>query len=343
MHEELSKWWKKDRFNIILTVGVGLLPFIIELGAAILNVSVDNFKVSDTYFKITIKSPANYLVQTIFIAVTLYVLISNRQKAYKDLSESKCQIKQYIARNGNIKIYGNDTLDQCYRVVNGTVKQFYIAWLIVWFLWLVYYLGNFLLKAYCSPMNAPIFSQTFDFLNSSAIFVIYLILTNVTVDMKKRLKNDNSFWYGLLAWVCVFTVWLALVCTAQTGHIDQEQIYHLASILLSIFSAISFVLVLGKINSNYLQIPRLFLFGLYTYSIIQAYIPFIEYEKFTCVRSFLDPAIAYITIVGKVFLMLTLCWIVNQKRLIFFVIHKSISIDEAPKWLNDLNKDTVSF
>lgn len=343
MREELYKWWRKDKLNIILTVSVGLLPIIMEWGIKFLNSPIRQgfFHILwSLYTGIKIDSSANYFIQTVFIIVTLYVLISNRRKAFADLSESECQIKQYIARNCNIKIY-KDTLDQCYAIVKGTVRQFYFVWLIVWFIWLIYYLGNLLLVKLCEPIQ--IYSQTFDFLNSSAMFVIYLILTNVTVNLKKRLKNDNSFWYGFFVWVAVLTIWIISICIAETGCIEAKEAYHFASILLSLFSSMSFVLVLGKINSNYLQIPRIFLFGLYTYAIIQAYVPFVEYEKYPEIMKFLSSTIAYVTIIGKICLMLTLCWIVNQKRLIFFVIHKSVSIDEAPKWLNDLNKEPVSF
>lgn len=340
--ENLKLWWHNEKFNIILTLFAGIFPLVIGWCIQYEDLIHEN----KDHLLFEIGPLMNYILQSIFILITLFVLIKNRAKTQKELSESEGQIKQYIAKNCNIKMFNDKTLNETYEVVDGTIKQFYGAWLVVWLLWLIYYIGNFILELSKASESQIIFSRIFDFLSSSVIFVVYFILNNVTVNRQRRLKSDNGFWYSTLAWVCIFTLWLVGVCieaTSPTYSTIYKNSEYLVSLLLSIFSAVSFVLVLGKINSNYLQIPRVFMFGLYVYAIIQAYVPFQNYPELGFASKILQLAIPYVTLTGKIFVMLTLCWIVNQKRFIFFVIHKSVSIEETPVLLNELNKEHVSF
>lgn len=94
------------------------------------------------------------------------------------------------------------------------------------------------------------------------------------------------------------------------------------------------------------------MWGLYFYAAIQAYTPLLESSYDTPFLSGVYDAhiikviiamLPYITLLGKVFLMLVLCWVVDYKRLIFFVIHRSVTIDQTPRLLNELNRNHVSF
>lgn len=41
--------------------------------------------------------------------------------------------------------------------------------------------------------------------------------------------------------------------------------------------------------------------------------------------------------------MLVLCWVVDYERLIFFVIHRGVTIEQTPRLLNELNRNHVFF
>lgn len=116
---------------------------------------------------------------------------------------------------------------------------------------------------------------------------------------------------------------------------------NIVSISLSIFSAGTFVLMLGKINSNYMRIPNAFLMIMYLYAIIQCYIPFKGSNELPL--QIFNVAVPYITLMGKVFVLLSLCWITYKKRLIFFVIHRSTAIDNIPRMLSELNQDLAEY
>jgi len=234
------------------------------------------------------------------------------------------------------------------------VRYFYIAWLVVWFLWLAYYLGNYFLAYQDNDDLKFGYRQIVNFMNSSAMFGVYNIIGNASISMEKRLNSFTSYWFSLFGWFILF------ICCIVGILIDVNNPYttiglraHSCVIVLNaMFSIITMVLVLGKLNSVYLQIPRLFMWGLYFYAAIQAYTPLLESSYDTpflsgvCDDLLVKVVIAmlpYITLLGKVFLMLVLCWVVDYKRLIFFVIHRSVTIDQTPRLLNELNRNHVSF
>lgn len=350
---EFKLWWREEKFSILLTLFAGILPLLVEwIFRWDGNTTAHCFRCCPSpdpgkhTFSFEITPQANYAIQSIFIFITSFVLIRNRAKTRSELSEHEEQIKQYMARNCRIKMYNCKTLSDAFKIVKGTIGQFYDAWLIVWILWFAYYFGCFLLYSNEATKSAIIFGQVFDFLSSSIMLVVYLILTTATVNVRQRKKNDDGLWYAALAWMCIFTLCLIGIYIEGTNSSDSiiyKNTTPLLSLMLSVFSAISFILVLGKMNSNFLRIPKVFLFGLYFYAIAQAYVPFDGCKELGIAGNVLQIAIPYITLIGKIFVMLTLCWIVAQKRLIFFVIHQSVSIEEAPILLNDLNKEIVKF
>lgn len=107
------------------------------------------------------------------------------------------------------------------------------------------------------------------------------------------------------------------------------------------------MLLLGKMNSSYLKVPSIFMLLLYVYAVTQLYVPFKDSDLWMTKNSWLDTflnyAIPYITLIGKIFLMLTICWIAVQRRFIFFVIHRSTTIDKIDDLISELNKENVSF
>ncbi len=90
-----------------------------------------------------------------------------------------------------------------------------------------------------------------------------------------------------------------------------------------------------------MRIPNAFLMIMYLYAIIQCYIPFKGSNELPL--QIFNVAVPYITLMGKVFVLLSLCWITYKKRLIFFVIHRSTAIDNIPRMLSELNQDLAEY
>jgi len=352
MFENLRLFFREQRANIIVTILGGLVPLLVN--GVISAISYDKpintitKTINDTSFG-EINPEENFVLQSIFILITLYVLIKVRRFVIGDLQSTEEQVKQYIKKNCGLKIFDQKiTINSAYQTVQGTVSQFFYAWLAVWLMWLIYYGGGLFISTHTSEnmeILLTIYQHIFDFLNSTALFAIYIILTSVTVNRKQRTDNDNIYLESMLVWVVLFIVFMAGVIIES---VNQDHL--LAKIMpfyVSTISTITFVLVLGKMNSTYLKVPPFFMLVLYIYAIIQLYIPF-NNERLVLIgcywfQPFIKISLPYITLLGKIVLMLTICWIAVQRRFLFFVIHRSTTIDRTDDLLSELNKENVSF
>ncbi len=345
MFKEFIHWFHKEKFQILLTIFSALIPVFFSLAIESLQFKSCCNKES-LYWNFTLKDTANYAIQSIFIFITLFVLIKNKRIAYADLRNDR-PIKQYLVKVCRLKIPYNKIIDEKFHVISEATMQFYRTWMFVWILWLAYYVGNLIFELASEPNDRimiaqAIYTQLFDFLNSTAMFVIYLVLTNVTVNIRQRTDNDESYWYGVITWIImlsIFIICVAFEICCGKGHFAFCR--YVTSLVLSLFSAISFMLVIGKLNSIYLQIPQLFLWALYLYGILQCYVPIslLKTGDIGCIGTCVKNIIPYVTLIGKVFLMLSLCWIVNHKRIIYYIIHQSLLIEDTPRMLKELNRE----
>lgn len=115
----------------------------------------------------------------------------------------------------------------------------------------------------------------------------------------------------------------------------------MVSFILSVYSALSFVLMLGKLNSFYLHIPRGLFYGLYCYAVAQMlHFLILDYETmrhleihivqvFPNLMNHLNLIFLYITLIGKMLLALTLSWMIFEARFICYIAQTSLEITEA--------------
>lgn len=372
MFENLFNFIKRQKANIIITMLGGLLPTVLNW----IKVFIDRSSTTRPWW--LIEPQQNYLFQSIFVLITLYVLIQVRRFVMQDLKNSEELIKDYIKKNCGIKIFNpKKTVNSAFRTVQETVSQFFYAWLAVWLMWLIYYGGGFLLsfssksiECFCCCNNCidtfcdlgctckqyvsgsslsnnktlmATYQYIFDFLNSTAIFAIYIILTNVTVNYKERVKSAYIYLEPILAWMVVFIIFIAGLL--MESYVPNHLFAKIMPFYVGVISTITLVLVLGKMNSTYLKVPRIFMFVLYIYALIQLYIPFKDLLVVdNCwFSTSIKIVLPYITLLGKIVLMLTICWIAVQRRFLFFVIHRSTTIDRTDELLSELNKENVSF
>ena len=84
---------------------------------------------------------SNYAVQTVFIGITLFVLIRTRHTTTEELDNSKGQIMLYILKNCSLKDYNNESKEKTYSNVKEMVRYFYIIsiWTIKIFRNTIYY------------------------------------------------------------------------------------------------------------------------------------------------------------------------------------------------------------
>lgn len=344
-------WWRNQWKDIVITVlpsGLGLLTVLLPvlfdhpsmLGGA------DGFK--EWHLGLF-----NAGLQTFFILVTLVVLIRCWNKVRSDAAQ-EMRIKRYLRIHCELRDEGEDALQIAYTVVTGTVRQFFLAWSAIWVLWLAYYSGEVIELMFshqwsvavcntCLSRNMMFYKNTLNFFSSAVLFVIYLVLSEATVMRKERRHTQPLFFHGLLLVMVLALLFFVPSMIAQCGTTDTyRQIVMILSILLSVFAAVTFTLILGKLNSTYLQIPRWMISGLYLYAIIQAYAPLstmcelysarINSQPLHILRLISD-TLPWITLFGKMLLMLMLIWISDRKRLVFYIIHQSLSLQDTPLML----------
>ncbi len=343
----MIEWFKREWRNILLTFFPALLGMFFSLLKALFNDKEHLGNILEDY-------KFGSAFQAFFIFITLFVLLNTQKQVFKNLSKVS-QLKTYLRRKCILRDENNENLTIAYEVVLETVKQFYYLWIAIWGLWFMYYCGDFILNVLESARNkcscdcgyigdnlifqkiSFTYKHFFDFLTSVLMYILYLILSEATVKRKERKKTNISEIIGGFLFLLLLGV-IVMCLEIYSYSIFAPYQYHrlnlVISIILSIFSAFSFVLILGKLNSNYLQIPRVFLYGLYIYAIIQIYHPFLEcYNDQT-----LNALFFYATLLGKVFLTLTLTWIVYNYRFIYFVIHKSLALTETPEKLKTFER-----
>lgn len=353
MIRDLVSWYKEDKYQIWWTVAGAVLSTLLALICENVSFfkSIFTGKLDEFIFRLT--PQVEYGIQSFFIIIAIFVILTNMWSTTKDL-KNKSHIIGYMIDNCNVKVFCREDNDRRYNVVRKTTLIFYYLWLVVWVLWLCYYLGNFLFSvAFPNAHNSnvvlarTIFSQIFDFLSSTAFLGIYLILTDITVDRKRRGGEATGLWTGGIVMIMLTVLFIvgliheSIYINLPSDSNDTTLPPNIVSISLSIFSAGTFVLMLGKINSNYMRIPNAFLMIMYLYAIIQCYIPFKGSNELPL--QIFNVALPYVTLMGKVFVLLSLCWITYKKRLIFFVIHRSTAIDNIPRMLSELNQDLAEY
>lgn len=194
------------------------------------------------------------------------------------------------------------------------------------------------------------FSTSLDFMSSAVLFFIYLLLNDVTVRRKERNIRGKSMLNGIIVMVIIALFFIvpslySLTLSGECYYIIQFWI----ALLLGFVSAITFTLLLGKLNSLYLQLPDILLYGLYIYAIAQTLMPLSLLCRFpqemSIIKSenigisqILYESFQTISLIGKMLLMLSILWITDKKRLVFYMIHRSLSLTSTPSALKTYNR-----
>ena len=183
------------------------------------------------------------------------------------------------------------------------------------------------------------------------MYCMYIILNNESIQRRMRPEiTDHSFERSIILLVILFFIVIifnfygTLLCKDLYGEYQ-----FIVSLCLAGFSTLSFILLLGRLNSNHLMIPNSLLYGLYLYAMIQLFAPFMDIEvemdgnegiinlyvePGNDVVNCLNPIFQYLTFTGKMILTITIIWIAKGYRLIYFVLYKSLSLEQTPIRMN---------
>lgn len=355
-------WLKDERISIISTIVCPVLSVLLSAGIPIGSYLLDTKDGKSNGFDyypqvITIL----YFLQLIFLIVSLYFILSNRTAILRLLNDKESLLIRYFQKECHIRNEEDSPLIDHFTVVRDTVKQFYYCWVIIWTLWILYYgiesIDRLLPDAtrFTGLQLHYAFKCVIDFSTSIVLFFLYLILNNVTVYRQKREEaNPNEVRYGfmfLMMCICIIGA-LFLYSFSVSDEAVAFGYMMVVSLALGTFATFVFVILLGKMNSFYLQIPIVLNLFVYFYAILQIFGPLTMladgHEYFTNETSdgtFLykfitlpnirfekiNIAFLMVSLFGKFCLTMVLYWIVYKFRFIYFVITKSLSLTETPE------------
>lgn len=373
--EDQAKWLSAEKVNIFITTLAA--PLLALLGTIIKTIIIQD--------KNSLKSIVQTMgtpwfinsMQLLTIVCTILVIYRLRRKILIT-REKKLRLFTYIQENCNLRDQSDDNIEKTLHVVQKTMTQFYYVWIMLWTVFFIYYgcslcfdIFNELNFKYCDNSKLVLlkngFDNFFDYLSSTIMLVLFIILNSVTVSLK-----DRRYRNGIVSSV-MFIVFFGCVILFPTLYsfslcrISYIKLQLIIAFIIGLYSAFAFVLVLGKLNTN-LQIPRFIFYWLYIYALIQTFqfllIQVPNFDNMSCYCSekigcyyhclfttnktnvctnkdcvicqlkdyirILNIFFQYVTLIGKVFLSLTLLWIVYESKFIFFVIQQSQAVTDLP-------------
>lgn len=295
-------------------------------------------------------------LQIILIFCTFWVML--RIHGWIMVNEKeKTWLKIYL-RRWSAKIDKSDeAIEHTTQSVCNTCNLFYFMWLVIWMLFLCYYVtclfyGFLFNRVYVADIfeyvqTKDLILNILNFASSAAMYSMYIMLNNITIHRRMRPdENKHKFERSIILQVILFFV---VVIASIYGSILDKNVYggyqFILSLCLAGFSTLAFVLLLGKLNSNYLMIPNPMLFGLYLYALAQIFGPFMNtyvelsgyvgaielyVEPNAIINDYLASVFHYVTFFGKMLLTFTIIWMAKEYRLMYFVLHKSLSLEQAP-------------
>ena len=362
MIKRIKQWIIRN--NIILIV---LIPIIVSIIGALGKIIIwlldpaEQKKSLIEGFRDIIVSP--YFIdgmQILLIFCTFAVLL--RIHGWILVNENEKEwLKIYLRKWSTKMDKSKEAIETTTRIVSFICNLFYSMWLVIWVLFLMYYSTNLIFEILFDSAQAcdtldyvqtrNFIRNILNFSSSAAMYCMYIILNNESIQRRMRPEiTDHSFERSIILLVILFFIVIifnfygTLLCKDLYGEYQ-----FIVSLCLAGFSTLSFILLLGRLNSNHLMIPNSLLYGLYLYAMIQLFAPFMDIEvemdgnegiinlyvePGNDVVNCLNPIFQYLTFTGKMILTITIIWIAKGYRLIYFVLYKSLSLEQTPIRMN---------
>lgn len=371
-----KQWWQDETWALVLTV---LCP-IIATSFTVLGYFKD-FKLLSPNWGLEEFTNLLYAFQTLFMGIVFFYIWGHKDKIVRRLLQKEDLIETYFKRECHIADEEDFPIEERFAAIRHSVARFYQGWMALWLVWL-FYNGVMLVMGVTGgkigsasyAYNMFVFRCIMEMVGSIILFYIYLVLNNVTISKEYRQDYSSAdFRLGaIFLSSCIITI-LALFIRAASIPTVQDAFVPmlLVSLALGLFSTFTFVLVLGKMNSYYLQIPIFLNIFVYMFAIAQVFAPLeliasgwdcikdgvavttIPYEAVGPDRSFrifdvqvsspvlddktclylekLNFYFLFFSMVGKLALALVLYWTVYKFRFIYFVITKNLALTETPE------------
>lgn len=288
-------WLRHERFSVGLTLFCALFPVFITKGLYnIFKAEDDPQTTLEWIYKIIYMHPfqvANILF--IFFALILLakinLLIDNDEEKAGKLFY---YVKDVFGENSTLAQYEPNDLFDRLRI---GIQQFYFSWIAVWTIWLALYIMKFVLCIYQEHLRQSVqmtvigygneqivrlgnlLENSLNLLNSCIILFIYFVITIATV-RAKALANTNlrsmciGFCFIVLLGIFYFAVDIFSLFSLNAT--DYNALQFKIRFLIGIVATISLIALLGRFNTNYLNIPQGLMMCMYLYAAVQMFYPY---------------------------------------------------------------------
>lgn len=371
-----KQWWQDETWALVLTV---LCP-IIATSFTVLGYFKD-FKLLSPNWGLEEFTNLLYAFQTLFMGIVFFYIWGHKDKIVRRLLQKEDLIETYFKRECHITDEEDFPIEERFAAIRHSVARFYQGWMALWLVWL-FYNGVMLVMGVTGgkigsasyAYNMFVFRCIMEMVGSIILFYIYLVLNNVTISKEYRQDySSTDFRLGaIFLSLCIIAILALFIRAASIPTMNEAFAPMLqVSLALGLFSTFTFVLVLGKMNSYYLQIPIFLNIFVYMFAIAQVFAPLeliasgwdcikdgvavttIPYEVVGPDRSYrifdvqvsspvlddktclylekLNFYFLFFSMVGKLALALVLYWTVYKFRFIYFVITKNLALTETPE------------
>jgi hypothetical protein len=343
-NSSLRKWIAKDKFTVGLSIICGFIPPLIGF---ILN------SVKSHSLDLNINLDIWIDVANIFFVFTTLMLLVNSNFLIDEMKKKRERLYEYVQREFDsdceLVTQGDDVLFQRMTI---SVKQFYYSWIMIWTIWLILYLGKFIISLYSISNIIPdemhrlseLIENLLNLANSFTMFFIYMVMTITTVKVSAVARNR-----GQLHVAVILLTFLGGGCFLFDLYsmylIDYDHIQFYIRLFIGTVATISFMAVLGRLNSSYLDIPQGIIMFLYLYASLQMLYPFI-YENSddengivsTVNVKYISALFYALSFLGKILLFMVIRWVMKENRFLFFIIRKANNMSESDDMLKTFNR-----
>lgn len=339
-NDSFSSWLKEQKYTSLLSIVCAFIPLFPSL------FNIKGIRLPDNTFWLN-------LANAIFVLATLIALISSKFLISKNEEEKEKRLCTYIKQQigTNCRLL-HDGEHYFFHRMEVSVKQFYYSWIVVWCIWLLMYIWK-LFQPWMQGFEITI--RTFYFienllnlLNSFAMFFIYMVITFSTVKTPADEGNCRQMHIGVICLIVVGALCIGADSIGLYMYNGYVNLQFTIRLVIGMIASLSMMVILGRLNSSYLDIPQWLILTLYVYAAIQMLYPLMfllnRPEAIDCCNWLLHlngiQLLFYsLTFVGKIFLFLLILWIIRRKRFLFFLIHKAHSLAESDEMLEIFNRE----
>lgn len=229
--------------------------------------------------------------------------------------------------------------------VNETIKLFTYGWASMWILWGCLYM--LLIFKSDNDSGFTLFQDLLNYLGTGAFVFMYVTLS------KSTSKGQYKKWiYGIVISVLLLIVFEVLVNSIINPNntiwqIDKAVLFWYR-LFIGFFAAASFSTVFGRLTSKFIDIPVEITVLLFFYAAIQPFYAILGVDGIKVSDDYnldldlntLVGTVIFLAFTLKVFLLITITWILRSGRLLFFVVQEgSINFIQDEK-LIDLLENT---